>query len=71
MSERTYCCAACGEEFEFEEGWDPQAEAESAFTPAELADSVTVCDDCWKAMRAAIPEMDARYPIGEPQCSST
>jgi hypothetical protein len=42
---------------------DAEAEARTAgFTEAELADPAVVCDDCWQAMRAAMPDLDDRYP---------
>lgn len=53
---------ACGEAFI--SGWsdeEAKAEAEATFTPAELVDAAIVCEDCWQAMRKAMPDMDARY----------
>ncbi len=60
-SDCTYRCEACGDTFTLQEGWDPMAEASAVFRPEELADAAHVCDDCWRAMRAAMPDMDARY----------
>lgn len=61
MSEFT--CDACHGTFEYEEGWDAQAEADEVYLPGELErdGAVEVCDECFKQMRAAIPEMEARY----------
>jgi hypothetical protein len=62
MSGATFVCESCGGTFEKgrpdEDAW---AEALAAFTPAELEDAAVVCDDCWKAMRADMPELDERY----------
>lgn len=61
----TYKCAACGGVFEQE--WteeEAQAEAVRDFPGMDTQDpnqSAMVCDDCYKAMRAAAP-----MPWGEP-----
>lgn len=59
----TFTCDNCHRTFD--QGWsdeDAKAEAEAAgFTAAELADPATVCDDCWQAMRAGMPDLDAMY----------
>jgi hypothetical protein len=39
-------------------------EANKAFTPEELADTVVVCDECWKLLLEAIPELKSRYGKG-------
>jgi len=56
----TFTCAACGGVFDIEPGWNPGPEAEKWLTPEEISDGVVVCDDCWMAMRAGLPEMDER-----------
>lgn len=61
MPADTYRCEACGKTYAQDPDHDAQAEAEAAFSPAELKDAGIVCDDCWHAMRDAIPELDARY----------
>lgn len=64
---RTYTCDACGETYT--SGWTDEeaaAEAAAAFSAEELYDPATVCDPCWREMRAAIPDLDARYPDGAP-----
>lgn len=38
-----------------------EAEAAAAFTPSELTSRAVICDDCWRAMRAAMPDFDQRY----------
>lgn len=59
----TFTCDNC--HHTFDQAWsdeDAAAEAETAgFTSAELADPAVVCDDCWQAMRAAMPDLDAMY----------
>jgi hypothetical protein len=60
----TYTCAHCGGTFV--KGWtdeEANAEAAEAFAPSELEDVALVCEDCWQAMRAAMPDFDARYPV--------
>jgi len=58
----SYYCEACGGVFT--KGWtdeEAMAEANAAFIVAELKDAATVCDPCWHQMRAAMPDLDARY----------
>ena len=56
----TYTCAKCGGSFE--EGWSDEeamAEAESIFTPAELAAVAVVCDPCFRGFIPALPGLRA------------
>lgn len=55
-------CAACGNACP-NPYIDPEAlhEATLTFRPEELEDAVVICDDCWGPMRAAQPDLDARY----------
>ena len=56
----TFTCANCGETFP--KGWsdeEAQAEAEAIFTPAELAATDIVCDDCFKLAMEALPRLRA------------
>ena len=58
----TYTCAAC--HGTFTKGWSDQsaaAEAQTAFTPGELEDPALICEFCWQAMRATMPDFDRRY----------
>lgn len=62
MTTVTYTCEAC--QGIFRSGWSDekaQAEARSAFSEQELVDTAVVCDDCWREMRAAMPDLDERY----------
>lgn len=62
MTAGTYTCQGCGGVFEH--GWsyeEAQAEAKATFTAEELAHTAVVCEDCWQAMRRAMPDFDARY----------
>lgn len=43
----TFTCASCHETFEKEWG-DEEAAAEADQLFGEIADPVTVCDDCWQ-----------------------
>ena len=56
----TFTCANCGETFP--KGWSDEeaaAEAEAIFTPAELAATEVVCDDCFKLAMEALPRLRA------------
>lgn len=62
MSDDQFTCGACGGTFP--KAWSDEealAEAEDAFDPSELEDAAVVCDDCWREMRRAMPDFDARY----------
>jgi hypothetical protein len=51
VTARTYICDRCGKVFE--SGWSEEeahAEAEAAFTPAELAETAVVCDGCYQLL---------------------
>jgi hypothetical protein len=57
-----FTCEACGETFP--KAWtdeDAHAEASAVFRPEEREDEAVVCDGCWRAMRADMPDLDARY----------
>lgn len=56
-----YACDSCGETYREDCADALELEAAEAFTPEELHDSRIVCDDCWQALRAANPALDARY----------
>jgi hypothetical protein len=56
-----FCCDHCGGMFELDPEHDPKAEAEAVFRPEELDGAAVLCEECWQAMRAAIPDLDARY----------
>ena len=56
-----YTCDSCRQTFVDDEPELAAVEAEETFTPEELADVAVVCDDCWNAMRVAMPDFDARY----------
>lgn len=58
----SYDCDNCESAFLIPPDWDPEVEAAAAFTATELTDRAVVCDDCWRAMRAAMPDLDERYP---------
>ena len=56
----TFTCARCGGTFP--KGWsDEEAAAEAAaiFTPAELAATDVVCDDCFRLFMPALPRLRA------------
>lgn len=58
----TFTCAACGGEFNrLTPEAEARAEAEATFRPEEIADPAEVCEDCWRAMREQMPDLDARY----------
>ena len=58
----TFVCTGCGHTFDrVRTDEDVAGEAAAVFTSGELADVATVCDDCWRAMREAMPDLDARY----------
>lgn len=58
----TFTCAACGGVYvALATDEEVAAEAAAAFSPDELVDAASVCDDCWHSMRAAMPDFDARY----------
>ena len=60
MSGATYTCEACGGTFEKTRSEaEVMAEARSIFSPAELAEPATVCDDCWKAIEPHLPRLRA------------
>lgn len=57
-----FVCYSCGRVLrDLSPPGSTEAEAAAAFTPEELADAVSYCDDCWHGRRAADPEFDARY----------
>lgn len=61
-----FTCNACQQSFP--KAWSDAAavaEAEGTFTAAELATAVVVCDPCLLEMRAAMPDLDARYRASE------
>lgn len=58
----TFTCDAC--KGTFEKGWSDEesaAEAGAVFSQGELDDARLVCDPCWRAMRTAMSDLDARY----------
>lgn len=57
-----FTCEACGDTYT--QIWtddDARAEANAVFRPEELVDAAVVCDACFTEMRAAMPDMNARY----------
>lgn len=56
-----FCCDHCAGMFELDPEHDAQAEADTVFRPEELDGAAMLCEDCWQAMRAAMPHLDARY----------
>lgn len=64
MSVHVYTCAACGGTFVQDEEWtdaDAMAVAARTFSAEELVGADVVCEDCWQAMNAALPDLAARY----------
>jgi hypothetical protein len=63
--EEKFTCEVCGGCFIADNTKEEcLAEAEAVFSPEELTDPVSVCDECWMELRAALPELDARYREG-------
>jgi predicted dithiol-disulfide oxidoreductase (DUF899 family) len=59
----SFTCEACGGVFS-EPGDDGHLERESAaFADVAEAPMAEVCDDCWRAMRAYFPTLDARLKL--------
>lgn len=61
MTADTFTCARCGRTFD--KDWsdeEARAEAEAAFSAAELEETSDVCDDCHKALMAAMPRLRAQ-----------
>jgi hypothetical protein len=60
-------CAVC--KGTFPKAWSDEeamSEAEAAFTPEEMAEVDLVCEDCWEAMKADMPDFAARYGRNTP-----
>jgi hypothetical protein len=56
----TYECGICHGTFtKVRADDDAMAEAEAIYSPAELAASEIVCDDCWGPYMAALPRLRA------------
>jgi hypothetical protein len=57
----SYTCEACGNNYVDDDVEQAVGEATAVFRPDELVDVARVCDDCWRRMRDAMPDLDARY----------
>lgn len=62
MGSVTFRCEACGRVFEVADDANIEREA-AAFADVPEEPMAEVCEDCWQAMRAYFPTLDARLKL--------